>query len=201
MLTIGDVSGHGLRAARLMAKLRHAARAYACVDSRPEHVLVRLNDFLHHFGQGDEFATIQVCLLDPTAATITIVSAGHPPPVFVDAAGASLVGVENTEPASFFAPERRPQPVTIAVPDGGALLLYTDGLVERRSEGVDVGIRRLTDHITRTRWSNADELCDAALDGALADSEQRDDVCLLAVHRPMRTVVSRDRDGATPRDS
>ena len=201
MLTIGDVSGHGLRAARLMAKLRHAARAYACLDARPEHVLVRLNDFLHHFGQGDEFATIQVCVLDPAQATVTIVSAGHPPPVFVDPASTSLVGVVNTEPASFFPPDRQPEPTTITIPGGAALLLYTDGLVERRNESLDVGLRRLTDHITSTRWNNVDELCDAALDGALDGTEQRDDVCLLVVHRIAEVGVSPDQDGTSRRGS
>src|SRR6185312_7557688 len=147
-------SGHGLRAARMMAKLRHAARAYTCVDARPEHVLVRLNDFLRHFGQGDEFATVQVCLLDPAAATITIVSAGHPPPLFADAASASLIGVVNAEPANFFPPDRQPEPVTITIPTGAALLLYTDGLVERRDESVDIGLGRLIDHITSTGWTN-----------------------------------------------
>ena len=185
MLTIGDVSGHGLRAARMMAKLRHAARVYACVERSPEQVLVRLNDFLRHFGQGDEFATIQVCLLDPAAATITIVSAGHPPPLFVDAASASLVGVVNTEPANFF-------------PPGPTARTRDDHNSRRRRVAALHGRARRT---TRTRtstsgwavspitsraaaWKNAEELCDAALEGALAGTEQRDDVCLLAVHRP-----------------
>jgi serine phosphatase RsbU (regulator of sigma subunit) len=183
-----------------MAKLRHAARAYACVDASPTHVLLKLNDFLDHFGQDDEFATIQVCLLDPGEATITIVSAGHPPPLFVDAASASPVDVANTEPASFFAPDRRPEPTTIPIPDGAAVLLYTDGLVERRDESVDVGLDRLIEHVGRTSWNNAEELCDAALDGALADTGPRDDVCVLAVHR-LVPEVRPDRDGATPRDS
>jgi serine phosphatase RsbU (regulator of sigma subunit) len=184
-----------------MAKLRHAARAYSCLDATPEHVLVLLNDFLHHFGQGDEFATIQVCVLDPARAAVTIVSAGHPPPLFADAASASLVGVVNTEPASFFAPGRRPEPITIAIPPGSALLLYTDGLVERRHESIDIGLRRLTDHVSQSGWTGADGLCDAALEGALAGADRRDDVCLLALLRQPPIGLSPDQDGAARRDS
>jgi len=135
-----------------------------------------------------------VCLIDPAQATITIVSAGHPPPLLVDSTHASFVDVVNAEPASFFPPERRPEAVTIAIPDGTALLLYTDGLVERRTESVDVGLRRLADHVGASRWATADDLCDAALDGALAGTDRRDDVCLLVVQLPAGSGLSRDRD-------
>ena len=83
--------------------------------------------------------------------------------------------------------------MTIAIPDGTALLLYTDGLVERRDESVDVGLRRLTDHIAGSGWADADDLCDEALAGSLEGTERRDDVCLLVVRRLAEVGVSPDR--------
>jgi hypothetical protein len=94
MLAVGDVSGHGIRAARLMAKMRHSTRAYATLDPEPGRVLERLDQFVKHFYEPEEFVTVQLAVLDPASGTLELVSAGHPPPVVVDADHAKFVDVD-----------------------------------------------------------------------------------------------------------
>ena len=79
----GDVSGHGIRAARLMAKLRHTIRGFAVVEPRPDRVIESLDRFLAHFSTEEEFATVQVAALDHRTGEVELVSAGHPAPVIV----------------------------------------------------------------------------------------------------------------------
>ena len=74
MLAVGDVSGHGIRAARLMAKFRHATRAYAILEPDPAAVLARLDRFASHWGEPEEFATVQLAALDPSNGSIELVS-------------------------------------------------------------------------------------------------------------------------------
>ena len=112
MIVIGDVAGHGIRAARLMAKLRHATRAYTCIDPDLVSVLKHLDEFLDHFSTADEFATIQLAVLDPGTGGVDLVSAGHPPPLLVDDRGARLLPVSPLPPIGWgHASSAGPHPV------------------------------------------------------------------------------------------
>ena len=81
LVSVGDVSGHGLLAGRTMAKMRHAARAFACEDPDPGSVVTRLDNFFRHLRRGDEIVTVLVGLLDTERHTLELYSAGHVPPL------------------------------------------------------------------------------------------------------------------------
>lgn len=183
MVAVGDVSGHGVGAARLMAKLRHATRAYACIDDDLLTLLVRLDAFLLQFADDGQIATMLVVQLDPATGKFHVASAGHLPPLlvagdvseFLDVCSLPVLGaLDNAETVPSFQSQLEP---------GHALLLYTDGLVERRSESLDRGLERLMDRMRTCGDESAGALCDAAIEASLAGHERHDDVCLLALRR------------------
>lgn len=182
MLTIGDLSGHGIVAARFMAKLRHAARAYACLDPDPVAVLARLDKFLHHFSP-DDFATVQVALVTPATGHVTLASAGHPPPLHHRPDGPTYVKTNGTPPVGVFNAQTSPTRTGIEMEPGEALLFFTDGLVERRGESLDQGFQRLADATRNAALETASQLTDAAVNGCLDGVEQLDDTCVLAILR------------------
>lgn len=186
MLAVGDVAGHGLRAARLMAKLRHAIRAYATVDPDPVRVLELLDRFLAHFSEAEEFATVLLAALDDRTGEVELVSAGHPRPLriddahaeFVDVPGGRVLGVALSE---FGARARR-----IALEPGTALLFYTDGLVERRGQALRTlgdGNDVITSVTLAETGESAEAVCEVALDRCLGMVSREDDVCVLVILR------------------
>ena len=185
MLTIGDISGHGIVAARFMAKLRHAARAYACLDPDPASVLAHLNQFLQHFS-AEDFATIQVALLDPATGAMSLASAGHLPPLLHRDDTSEFVDTPSFPPAGVFDAVAIPPTAELTLRPGDALLFYTDGLVERRGETLDTGMQRLADATRQTSPDNASKLTSAALTGCLDDTHRADDACVLAILRHAR---------------
>jgi serine phosphatase RsbU (regulator of sigma subunit) len=182
MLTIGDISGHGIVAARFMAKLRHAARAYACIDPDPQVVMAKLNEFVHHY-MADDFATAQLALITPETGDVKLVSAGHPPPLHRRAAHASYVPVRNSPPAGILRRDSTPPSATMHLDSGEALIFYTDGLVERRDEILDAGLQRLADAARRGAPDSAASLAQRVVHGCLSGTDQSDDACVLVVLR------------------
>jgi len=182
---VGDVTGHGLHAAVMMSQLRTALRAYAVDGSSPGQLLTRLHEFLHRLRM-DLYATAVIARFHPHDDTLTWAAAGHPPPVLrapdgevltLDAKPGAMLGIPL---------QQRIADHTAPLPPGSTLALYTDGLVERRAQGIDPGIRRLTEALGSFR---ADELgqdlegsADRLLHPLLHDSEHDDDVCLLLCH-------------------
>ncbi|MGH2596956.1 MAG: ATP-binding SpoIIE family protein phosphatase [Actinomycetota bacterium] len=140
-LAIGDVVGRGLPASSTMAKIRNALRAYA-LDANPGEVLRRLEQFMWHMNPG-EMATVLYGVLDPVRLDFTFANAGHMPPFVVEQSGEarSLAIVPNaplgTTNGTFFMEHQQ------HLADGSSLLLYTDGLVERRGESIEMGFARL----------------------------------------------------------
>ena len=181
MIVIGDVAGHGIRAARLMAKLRHATRAYACIEPDLIPVVTHLDRFLEHFSTADEFATIQLAVLDPETGGVDLVSAGHPPALFIeDEQDARPLPVLPLPPIGWgHASSTGPKPIHATLTPATGLVFYTDGLVERRDEPIDDGIQRLARGLAGATTS--DELCDAAIRACLLDRQRNDDVCVIAV--------------------
>jgi serine phosphatase RsbU (regulator of sigma subunit) len=183
MLAVGDVSGHGVSSARLMAKLRHATRAYACIGEDLSDLLSQLDGFLNLFRDDIQIATLLLGRLEPDTGMLEFVSAGHPPPLrvggeesaFLDVQPGPPLGAPN-EPESFTSTRATIEP-------GNALLFYTDGLVERRNESLDASLGRLRTRLATETIESADELCDAAIRVSLADLRREDDVCVLALRR------------------
>jgi serine phosphatase RsbU (regulator of sigma subunit) len=190
------VSGHGIRAARLMAKLRHATRAYATLDPDPAHVLTHLDAFLGHFCEPEEFATVQLATLDPDTGVVELVSAGHPLPLLVHAESAAFVPVAGTRVLGITMLPMHIEPIRLTLEPGSALLFYTDGLVERRGIALATlgdGTDRLVELTLADAGANAGTVCDTALGTCLRGVSREDDVCVLVVLRQAQEAQSDQR--------
>jgi serine phosphatase RsbU (regulator of sigma subunit) len=141
MVVVGDVSGRGLGAASTMASLRFAIHAYAAQDDPPETILTKLSRLVSVSAEG-RLATVLCSVVDIDTREVTVTSAGHLPPLLIGTGGSEYVrsqvglpvGVDDD--ASYTS-------TTVTAPPAATILLYTDGLVERRGESLDEGLARL----------------------------------------------------------
>lgn len=174
-LVIGDVQGHSLEAAVVMAELRYSLRAYAYDGHGPTAVLDRLDTVLDR-GGSELIATACIVRVAPDRTGFEVVCAGHPPPVLVrdgaahdlEVRGPLLGASMGTHPAASY-----------DLRTGDRLVLFTDGLVERRGERLDVNLERLAAQ-AGAATGTVDELADELLD---AWGVSEDDVALLVVDR------------------
>ncbi|HST64405.1 MAG TPA: ATP-binding SpoIIE family protein phosphatase [Mycobacteriales bacterium] len=191
-LVVGDVAGADLVAAALTAQLRGAVRAYALEGHPPAVVVTRTNEF--HLGlETGRLVTMAYALVHPGERIVTVVRAGHLPPVLtspggapclLDGAGGPPLGVRSGEVW---------REVTTQVEAGSALVLYTDGLLRDGGVlGTDDGLRRLLDAIGTDPVTGPDEL--AARLAELVDDPPPDDTVLLVGH-----LVGPGPDGSTLR--
>ncbi|MDQ1361547.1 MAG: hypothetical protein QOJ44_1924 [Acidimicrobiaceae bacterium] len=141
LFVVGDVSGRGLRAATIMASLHYSIRAYAAEGAQPSTILTKLCNLLD-VHRDDHFATIVSGYVDIDRREVTLASAGHFAPLLVDREESEYVDIETGVPIGIGNPSSYAA-VTFSVPPHGTLLAFTDGLVERRSESLDVGLKRL----------------------------------------------------------
>jgi PAS domain S-box-containing protein len=184
-IVVGDVTGRGIRAASAMGQLRTLTRAFAVADGghrTPGEALTLLNR--HQLALGDEHLfTIVYAIVDPANGTIAWANGGHPPPLLRAADGAcryveggnGLMGVEDRVYETF---EERIDP-------SSTMVLYTDGLVERRSESLDVGLERLAGAVC-TGPDEPAALCDHILAALLEPPGQRYDDVTAVVARLVR---------------
>jgi serine phosphatase RsbU (regulator of sigma subunit) len=141
LLVVGDVSGQGVRAATTMASLRHAVLAYAARGDGPAELLTALAHFVGQHPH-DYFATVLCARIDVARHTVIAASAGHLPPLLIDGDDSRYVELKVGVPIGTVEPLGY-EAVTFVVPPGATLLGYTDGLIERRGEVLDVGLERL----------------------------------------------------------
>ena len=179
-LVVGDVVGHGLEAAVAMGQLRGAVSALAQWSS-PALLLDRLDAFVETVPSAAT-ATLAYVELDPTTGAVRYACAGHPPPLVVSPDGRTryLWDGRSAPLGSILGQERAGAEDQLA--EGETLVLYTDGLVERRTAGIDEGLERLADAARRRPPGDprvADEICDALVGG----EAQEDDVCVLTLCR------------------
>jgi serine phosphatase RsbU (regulator of sigma subunit) len=175
-LAIGDVAGKGLTAAATMGQVRAALHAYALEGDPPGRVLARLDRFVTAM---DATATAMFVVADRDGS-LSIASAGHPPAVVVDAAGARLVAGALGPPLGVGHGARGEEEQHLA--EGARLLLYTDGLVERRAERIDLGLEALR-AVVASAPAGLDALCDTVLAAMAPHDGWPDDVALLAARR------------------
>lgn len=175
----GDVAGSGLPAAVIMGRMRSALRAYALESRDPAEVLARLDRKMQHF-EPDALATVLYAIIEPALDRMQVASAGHPPPAMAcPGQPAKLVDIVNGPMIGISPGARRPLN-TVKIPPGALLCFYTDGLVERRGEPIDVGMARLCRALAADL---PDDAC-AAVMGELVGSESaRDDIALLIIRR------------------
>ncbi|MFF9500905.1 PP2C family protein-serine/threonine phosphatase [Streptomyces sp. NPDC014656] len=180
-VAVGDVVGHGLRAAGVMGQLRSALSAASRVADGPARALEVLGLYARSV-DGAESTTAASVFIDWNARTLTYSSAGHPPPALCRPDGGVTFLDGATDPPLGARPEHvsRPQART-AFTDGCVLLLYTDGLVERRHEDIDTGLARLADSLSRHRAADPDALGDALLADLVPPAGLTDDTALVVM--------------------
>jgi anti-sigma regulatory factor (Ser/Thr protein kinase) len=182
---MGDVVGHGLHAAATMGRLRTAVHNFSSLDLPPDELLGHLDELVSRIDQdavaaGDDTAVAGVTCLyavyDSVSRACAVARAGHPTPAlarpdgtveFLDVPAGLPLGIgglpfESTE---------------VRLPEGSSLVLFTDGLVERRDQDIDTGLQRLHETLEQAGRS-PEETCDAVLDALLPDV-QSDDIALL----------------------
>jgi serine phosphatase RsbU (regulator of sigma subunit) len=189
---IGDVAGHGLQAAVVMGRIRSVVRAYALEHHSPADVLQRVDAKFHHF-EPDEMATLMYARLDADLGRMTIANAGHLPPVLMTAdRGATLLDVPR-DPPICVVPDLPRTDLTFDFDDGAVLVLYTDGLVERRDEPLDDRL----DLLRRTlEPGSAEQIAAAVMDNLIGSRPVDDDTAVLVIAR--RGVSSGGSRGAEP---
>src|ERR1700722_12429932 len=175
LLAIGDVAGHGLEAAAGMARLRGALAGLAITGAAPDRLVGWLNDLVWHVAP-DHTGSVMAGTFDPGSRVLTWAQAGHPPPVLVRDGWATALdrprgillgaGRESYE-------LRRTQ-----LRSGDLLLLYSDGLIERRDQAIDAGLARLTSVV---RPATGPEQMISAAVRALGQADTEDDTCLIAL--------------------
>ncbi|MFD0395703.1 PP2C family protein-serine/threonine phosphatase [Streptomyces nogalater] len=180
LAVIGDVTGHGLRAAVIMGQLRTALRAYAVEGNGPARILTLLHRMLRH-QQPELYATCAIARFTPGEPEVVWAAAGHPPAVARGPRGGAGAGGEAGHHAGGAAAVRV-RGAHRRVAAGSVLALYTDGLVERRAAGIDAGIDRLAramQVLGAAELAELDTAADTLLKPMLHDSEHDDDICLL----------------------
>ncbi|WEH34313.1 serine/threonine-protein phosphatase [Streptomyces sp. AM 4-1-1] len=183
-LVIGDVMGRGVRAAAVMGQLRTAVRAYARLDL-PPHEVLQLLDGLAAEIDASQIATCVYAVHDPNEGRLVYASAGHLPILVCHEDGTVHRTEEPTGPPLGTGGWEHAS-ATIALPPGSTAVLYTDGLVERRSEDIDEGLTALERALSGAKGS-PQVVCDRLIRSLGVTAEHDDDVAVLVVHHPART--------------
>jgi serine phosphatase RsbU (regulator of sigma subunit) len=189
VLAVGDVVGHDLPAASVMGQLRNSLRAYAVEDASPASVLGRVNRAAHLLHTSD-LATCICVVLDPATMTATWASAGHPPPLVAhfDSTRRLLEG-EPGPPLGVMAATRYPEHrITMAA--GDTLLLYSDGLVERRGLALGEGLAALQS--VPVAHDDPERMCEQLIMSMLPENENQDDVTCLLIQVQADPRAARD---------
>jgi serine phosphatase RsbU (regulator of sigma subunit) len=175
LIAIGDVAGHGLAAAAGMARLRGALAGLAITGAPPERLVGWLNDLVRHVAP-EHTASVAAGYFDPATRVLRWAQAGHPPPLLVrgalawplDPPDGILLGAGQAGYAAGLLRLRR----------NDLLLLYSDGLVERRDRSLDDGLATLADAARGV--SDPEQVITAVL-RALGTTDPEDDTCLVAL--------------------
>jgi anti-sigma regulatory factor (Ser/Thr protein kinase) len=176
-LAIGDVVGQGFHAAALMGQLRSGLRAYALDGMPPREVLERLSRLLRQLEPG-RTATLVYVVLDPHGGGLCAAGAGHPPPLVSPAEGPPFFfDLPGSVPLGA-ARHARYDEHDFELEPGAALVLYTDGLVERSGESLDAGLERLATAVRRGA-DDLEHLGDHVVDVMLPEGPGDDDAALL----------------------
>lgn len=192
-LVVGDCVGHGLLAATVMGQLRSACRALLLENPSPSAVFAGMDRFATRL-PGARGCTAFCAVLTPETGEMVYSSAGHPPPVVVDAGGAVRL-LDNAGSTPLGVRLNRPRPEAHDVLSSRAtLLLYTDGLVERRRESLDTGIGRAAEVVTASGAVALDELADHVMSDLVPGSGFQDDVALLLYRQPVPLELTLSAD-------
>ncbi len=181
-VAVGDVVGHGLEAAAIMGMLRSALSAAIRASDEPGKAMDVLSGYARTF-EGALATTAAKAVIDTRRRHITYTSAGHLPPFLARPDGTVVLLDQATDPPlGIVLTDHAPRPqATVSYTPGDTLVLYTDGLVERRGEDIDAGLHRLADTLSRHTSLSPDHLADTLLTRLGVADGGRDDVALIVV--------------------
>jgi integral membrane sensor domain MASE1/anti-sigma regulatory factor (Ser/Thr protein kinase) len=180
-LAIGDVAGHGPRAASTMGQLRMALRAYALEEPSPAEVVRRLDRLVSRLLMS-EIVTLVYLVLDLDSGMVQFANAGHPPPLLVRSGGQASFLEDGLGPPLGCDDPGLPAEARIRLVPGSTLLLFTDGLVEKRGASIDEGLQRLATVATDC-GQDIEAFCEQLL-CSMVEDDTADDVALLVI-RPL----------------
>jgi PAS domain S-box-containing protein len=180
-VVVGDVMGRGVTAAAAMAQMRAAIRALVAVEPDARAVLVALDQLFEQY-DFHQLVTMVYAIAEPLGNRLVIANAGHPPPILRRANGE--IEVIEAEPGLLLGAGGGDRTtVTVPFESGDLLVAYTDGLIERRDEDIDAGVKRLVETLTTFRGDEnlLDELAEVI--SSVRDARRDDDVAVLALRR------------------
>jgi len=179
-LVVGDAAGHGLQAAALMTQMRNALRAHLFDAFGPSESIAKLSSFIAT-QEPEAFATIICVEVDPATGEAIWASAGHPAPILLNRQGTSVhlrgkpaPPIGSADPHSPHRPVEHP----LVLKPGDRLVMFTDGLYERRGVDLEIGLTHLMITTEQSRATDVDTACESILADMLMGSHD-DDVCLL----------------------
>jgi len=200
-LVVGDVAGHGVRAAVTMGRLWTAIQTLAMLELPPAESLQQLDDLMHILGEREpHFATCAYAVYDAVIGECELAIAGHLPPLLVRPDGTNeLVDVPPAPPLGIG--EGPPESRRFKIEDGSLFMLYTDGLVESRGRDISDGLARLQETFgPGSPERSLEDLCKSALDGVY-DDHQRDDIAVLMARLHRIPEEMREVWTLTPEDT
>ncbi|NEA51495.1 SpoIIE family protein phosphatase [Streptomyces sp. SID10815] len=188
-IVVGDCVGRGLEAATVMGQLRSACRALLLQDAGPGQTLMALDHFAAGI-PGAPCTTVFCGVLDPETGRLTYSSAGHPPGIVTHADGTTrLLEDGRSIPLAVRPGTARPEAECL-LPARATLLLYTDGLVERRRRPLTAGIGQASEAVQDGRNATVDDLATQVMDRLAPADGYDDDVALLLYRHPAPLEVS-----------
>ena len=193
-VAIGDVVGQGAAAAAVMGQLRSALSAYLLDGHGPSASLQRLDRFARRV-EGALGSTAVCLMIDTQSGELSWARAGHPPPLVLSSTGAAYLDDARGSLLGLPHPPRFTEGRTLLSP-GSTVLLFTDGLIERRGEVIDDGLTRLAAAAAPHATATPTQLIQAAMGGALQGTSPTDDVAVIAAR--LRPGVLQRRLPATP---
>ncbi len=186
---VGDCVGHGLAAATVMGQLRSACRALLFDNPSPAAALTRLDRFAARL-PGARATTAVCAVLNPDTGDLVYSSAGHPPPILAHADGTTRMLEDGHTIALGVRPAWSRPEGHVTIPGRATLLLYTDGLIERRRTGLDEGLSRLLAAVAHDDGATSDELADQIMSTLAPAGGYQDDVVLLLHRHPAPLEVT-----------
>ncbi|WP_346159170.1 SpoIIE family protein phosphatase [Streptomyces mordarskii] len=209
-LVVGDVVGHGLHAAATMGRLRTAVHNFSTLDLPPDEILSHLDDLIARIDQdegpggldgdggGSEGITGATCLYaiyDPVTRRCTMARAGHPPPALVRPDGSvEFLGLPAGPPLGLGGlPFETSE---LELPEGSHLVLYTDGLIEKRDRDIDTGLEMLRGALSHP-GRTPEDACTAVLDALLPDRPSDDIALIVARTRVLEPGLTADWEVAS----
>lgn len=201
VVAVGDIVGHGLEAAATMGQVRTAFAVLAPRSSGPADLINEISAFAATLPSA-RYSTIACAVIDPHRADVTYACAGHPPPILVTPEGRADLLTAGRSPLLAFPVAEHREEAAVALPVGSTLLLYSDGLVERRGEIIDIGLERLRSTAQRTATLPVGSQCDAILTTLTRLQPRYDDIVLLAARlTPAADEQSQPQLQHSPRSS